>query len=173
MSRKLHGKAATLAVTLASCALLVQGSVFAQTAGAVPEQAAERSIGTLGGVNIVAGVRLWANQWEIVTVERVPIAVAPGTVVLQDTLVTNTSSLEIVPIPFVAARAGDFLASFYYFPRTSYDSGSAAIGTVDRDEYDLSLGYSIPSSLTGLPMSAASPPWKTFSFGLKDTLTLR
>lgn len=154
MNRKRIG---LLALCGIGAILFEVGPAFGQASGTGVPDATEKQLGALGGVNILAGVRLWTNTWDMSTVERVPVVPNPANptnVVLQEIVTTAVTSTEYVPIPFLAARAGNWLGSIYYFPRTSYNSRNDRIGTVDRDEYDISLGYSLlPSSEGSLIVS--------------------
>src|SRR5206468_2958238 len=57
------------------------------------------------------------------------------------------SKLEVVPIPFIGMRSGNFLGTASYFPRTGYDSQNAMLGTVEREEYDATVGYFVLPAL--------------------------
>ena len=133
------------------CAVSVfGGSAFGQAVGAGSESAAAQATTDVGGTTIYAGLRLWANQWDIGGVQRraiIPDPSKPSLIVLQDTPFKTLSDTKLVPIPFIAVRAGNFVGSASYFPRTSYNSNDELLGTVARDEYDVTLGYAVAPSL--------------------------
>jgi hypothetical protein len=124
------------------------GPSAGQTPGASADVPPGAATAEMGGATIFAGVRLWANQWEIPSIER--IAIIPGIgapPVLQDVVVKSLSKTEFVPIPIVGMRIGNFLASASYFVKTGYDSQDPLLGTVDRDEFDVNVGYAVLPSL--------------------------
>jgi hypothetical protein len=136
--------------------LLVCAGVFAcggpaigQAPGAGSEGSAVQATANLGGATVFGGVRLWINQWDIPSVQRIliPNPTSPTSVLLQDAIVKDLSKTELVPIPFIGVRAGKFVGSVSYFPRTRYDSRDPSLGTVDRDEFDVTLGYALAPSL--------------------------
>lgn len=127
-------------------------SAVGQTVDSGVPNAVEKQLGALGAASVVAGVRIWANTWDIFAVERVPVVpnpTNPSSIVLQDVVRTSVSATEFVPIPFIAARVDNWLASVYYFPRTEYDSRNNQIGTVERDEFDVTFGYSFVNRTEG------------------------
>jgi hypothetical protein len=114
------------------------------------EALAGRTIAEVGGATVFGGLRLWENQWDIVSLQRIaviPNPASPTTVVLQDVVVKDLSKTAVVPIPFVGVRAGNFLGFAAYFPRTGYNSQNPLLGTVDRDEFDVTAGYAVAPSL--------------------------
>ncbi|MCB1955883.1 MAG: hypothetical protein KDG55_09410 [Rhodocyclaceae bacterium] len=119
-------------------------NAFAQ--GASNEQGsavqAEMSVGQ--SVSVFAGLRLWANKWDVPYVTREAFLADPtnpASLMLRDLATNRVTSYEISPMPFVAVRFGDVLASVSYLPETEYDMGNALSENVKRDELDINVGY--------------------------------
>jgi hypothetical protein len=125
------------------------GPAIGQAPGAGSEASEVQATANLGGTTVFGGVRLWINQWDIPSLQRVliPNPANPTSVLLQDVLLKDLSKTELVPVPFIGVRAGNFVGSVSYFPRTGYDSRDPLLGTVDRDEFDVTLGYAVAPSL--------------------------
>ena len=123
--------------------------VFGQAPGAGSETVPREPAAVEPGVTFFTGVRLWVNQFEVPTLQVLPVVDPnhPGTPLLQSVLNTNVSQTKVTPIPFFGLKAGNFVLAGSYFVSTSYDSGVSSIGSVDREEYDVSLGYSVIPSL--------------------------
>jgi hypothetical protein len=129
--------------------LFVLGPSFGQSPGAGSETIAGQATTDIGGVRLYTGVRLWVTNWEIYSVEPqlIPDPNNPGSVLIQTLPAKHVAQIKAVPIPIVGFRAGNFVGSASYFPRTSYDSRDSSLGTVDRYEYDATLGYAVLPSL--------------------------
>jgi hypothetical protein len=125
------------------------GPAIGQAPGAGSEASPVQATANLGSTTVFGGVRLWINQWDIPSVRGVliPNPTSPTSVLLQNIVVKDLSKTEVVPIPFIGVRAGNFVGSVSYFPRTGYDSRDPLLGTVDRDEFDVTLGYAVAPSL--------------------------
>lgn len=134
-------KTTTIAVCLS---LLGIPCVHAQQAQPQDGIAVESQIASTDQLSVVAGVRLWANRWDVPIVTREAFLanpLDPSSLMLRDVTVHRTSDYRFSPMPFVAARYGNFLASFTYLPTTSYDTGNALSRDVERNEYDINIGY--------------------------------
>jgi hypothetical protein len=121
------------------------GPAFGQSPGAGSEPIA----GPAGAFTLFAGVKLWATQWDVVNAQNlyvIPNLAAPN-VIVQPTISKSVSKTEFVPIALIGVRVGDFVGSANYFPRTTYDSRDPSLGNVDRDEFDVTLGYAVVPNL--------------------------
>jgi hypothetical protein len=120
--------------------------VMSQTPGAGAEAPPATTSVAVSGATFFAGVRLWANRFDVPALQSDVVVQAPGVLVRQTSVTNNTSDTEFVPMPVIGFRIDRFVASASYFPRTSYDGGEV-LGTVKRDEFDVSIGYSVLPSL--------------------------
>jgi hypothetical protein len=132
--------------TLLVGAILCSGPAYCQAPGAGSEPSPVQPLANVSGVTVFGGLRVWANQWDIPSIRRIFIGspTNPSAVLLQGE--KDLSKTEFVPIPFVGLRAGNYIGSVSYFPRTSYDSRNSSLGTVRRDEFDVTLGYAVAPS---------------------------
>lgn len=106
-------------------------------------------VGDWGGAQFFAGLRLWANEWDIIFLERKPIIDPknPTTILLQDQISSHISKMKIVPMPTMGVRYGSYVASMTYSAPTSYDASSGYGRSVERSEFDVNFGYLITSSV--------------------------
>lgn len=102
-----------------------------------------------GGVQFFAGLRLWANEWDILFLERKPVVDPqnPTTIILQDQLSSHISKMKIVPMPTMGVRYGNYVASTTYFVPTAYNTASGYGESVERSEFDANFGYLITSNV--------------------------
>lgn len=135
-------------VTVAT-GLIATAPSFAQTSDAQNIPDTTESLGKLGDLNFFAGVRLWANEWDIVAFKRTLALdpANPGSLVLRDELDITKSDLELTPMPTVGLRYKKVLASLTYFMPTSYNGKGGLESDVERREIDLNLGYYVLPSL--------------------------
>jgi hypothetical protein len=143
-----------MAAAAASAALLPCMPALCQTVGGASPDAIEQPVGRLGDAQVFAGVRIWANTFDVAVPTRV-ITVDPNTSTqsIRD-VETRLSTSKITPMPFVGLRYGKFVASASYFARTSYDSKGLLNGDLHREELDLNAGYYV------LPQLAVSVGYK-------------
>jgi outer membrane protein with beta-barrel domain len=94
------------------------------------------------GVHFFAGVRVWANRWEVPYFETTPVLVG-GAPALRTENKTRTSGTEIVPMPTIGLTAGKWFGAATMFPRTGYDTKGALTGDVKRKEFDVNVGYAV------------------------------
>jgi hypothetical protein len=87
--------------------------------------------------HVFVGVRLWATQWDVPFASFTPTG--EGT---QVDIVRSLSNTKIVPMPTVGVAAGKWLLAATLAPTTSYDC-RCALGSVDRREFDINLGYEV------------------------------
>ena len=124
------------------------GPAFGQAPGTSQDAPPGAVTTELRGARFFAGVRLWANQWDIPSTGA--IVVVPGAnspPVLQEVVGKSLSKTEFVPILVAGMSAGNFRGSVSYFVRTGYDSRDPSLGKVYRDEFDVTLGYAVAPSL--------------------------
>jgi hypothetical protein len=150
-----------LTAIVAANACLV-APTMSQSPGAGSETPGTQTLAAAGQMTAFAGLRLWANQWEISNLQSVLVAEGPQTLVRREQLGSNVSKTEFVPIPVIGVRYDKFVASASYLPKTSYDSQDPTLGKVKRDELDLNVGYSV------LPTVVISLGYKR---GTQDRLT--
>ena len=120
--------------------------------------AVETEVAGFGDVSIIAGLRVWANRWDINYITREAFQTDPAdpsTLMLRDVNATVASSQRIVPMPFLGIRMGNFLASVSYFPTTSYGDVDVLSDDIERDEVELNIGYYV------LPSVVVSLSYKT------------
>ena len=94
-----------------------------------------------------AGVKLWANQWQIASVELNPVLLPNGAPGVQMVPRITVSDIKIVPLLTLGARFSKVIAAANVFPTAAYDSKGALDGDVSRSEYDLSVGYALLPNL--------------------------
>lgn len=133
-------------IATAAISLATAGPVSAQTTADATGPETTQSLGSLGELNFFAGLRVWANQWDIVTIQRV-MSPDPTNPLLRDELDITTSDLEFTPMPTVGVRYGNVLASLTYFVPTSYNGKGGLEKDVERREIDLNVGYYVLPSL--------------------------
>ncbi len=140
--------------SVAISALALSPLVAQAAGGPSSDGAMEKEIASAGPVRVLAGVRFWANQWDILYLDRelfLANPADPGSLASREVVKTATSSTKVVPIPFLGVRFGDFIGSASYFPETGFDSDGALSGDVDREELDVNFGYYItPSTVLSL-----------------------
>lgn len=125
---------------LAGCTSLA----CAQQGDAPTGAAIQSEVSVTSDLSVFAGLRLWANQWDVPIVTREAFLADPTnpqSLMLRDLTANHTSSYRIAPMPFVAVRYGDVLASISYLPKTKYDMDGALSEDVERDELDVNVGY--------------------------------
>jgi len=120
---------------LPTALLVASAAALAQT----PDSDAEFSF--------FAGVKLWANQWQIGTVGIVPVLLPNGSAGLQQIPRATVSEIKIVPLLTLGARFSKVVAAANVFPTATYDSKGTLDGDVSRSEYDLSVGYAFLPNL--------------------------
>lgn len=133
------GRLASLALV---AALVSPTAMAAENRGDGGEMAQE--IASVGPLYVLAGVRLWANQWDILHLTRTAFLANPAdpsSLMFRDSINTVTSSTRTVPIPFLGLRYGKFIGSVSYFPETAFDTDGALSEDVDRKELDVNFGY--------------------------------
>lgn len=137
-----------LAATIA-LGLMAATPASAQTNTTGNGMEATESLGSIGDLNFFAGVRIWANEWDIITPQRELVLdqANPGSILARDHFRSTTSDMEITPMPTVGVRYGKLLASLTYFMPTKYDGKSALKKDVERREIDVNIGYYILPSL--------------------------
>lgn len=133
------------AVTMtASIVFGVAGSAHA--AAADDGSSVETEVSSMGSLYVVAGVRLWLNQWDFVVSDRELFLANPAdssSLMMRDRVYSATSSTEIVPIVHLGVRYRDFVGSASYFAKTSFETEGVLSEDVDREEIDLNLGYQV------------------------------
>lgn len=129
--------------------LMAGAPAAAQTAAPGGSADTTASLGRIGDMNFFAGVRVWANEWDIVTLRRelAPDPANPTSLIARDQLDITTSDLELTPMPTIGVRYGKLLASVTYFMPTSYNGKGGLEKDVERREIDLNIGYYILPSL--------------------------
>jgi hypothetical protein len=143
-----------LGVLVAAVSLASATPAGAQTSASDSGPEGLAALGSLGELNFFAGVRIWANEWDIVTFKRVLSADVTPT--LRDELDITTSNLEITPMPTFGVRYGNLLASLTYFVPTSYNGNGGLEQDVERREIDLNVGYYVlPSVVVSLAYKEA------------------
>jgi hypothetical protein len=129
--------------------ILAASSAIAQTTGSPGDSAGTTTVGRMGDVQIFAGVRLWANEWDLTSLRprRTFDPSNPSSPVLRDEITTALSDLEVVPMPTIGARYGNFLASVTYFVPTTYSGEGSPAKSIKRSEIDINAGYFVLPSL--------------------------
>ncbi len=132
--------------TIAACAVLAAGiSVsHAQQPGSPNGQTVQTEMSLANNLSVFAGLRVWVNQWDVPYITREAFLADPTnpqSLMLRDLTTNHTSSHRVSPMPFVAVRYGDVLASVSYLPETEYDMDGALSEDVKRDELDINIGY--------------------------------
>jgi len=90
---------------------------------------------------------VYATQYDL-PLATGPVIVTNGTtVVLQDSITNVASKTTFAPIVFAGARYDRFVASGTYTPPTRYDLRDPGVGSVKRDDLDLSVGYLVLPSV--------------------------
>lgn len=133
-------KAIIACAVLATCASVGHAQQGDVSSGA----AVQSEVSISSNVSVFAGLRLWANQWDVPILIREAFLADPTnpqSLMLRDLLASHTSTYQISPMPFLAVRYGDVLASLNYLPKTKYDMGSSLSEDVERDELDINVGY--------------------------------
>lgn len=139
--------------------MVAASTAIAQTTGSPAETAGTTTVGRMGDVQVFAGVRLWANEWDMSFVgqQRTLDTSNPSNIVLRDEVRTSLSDMEVVPMPTIGARYGNFLASMTYFVPTSYKGKGGLRSSVERSELDVTAGYFVlPSVLVSLGYKRAT-----------------
>lgn len=112
-----------------------------------------------GNMQVFAGLRLWANQWDILFLERKPIIDPqnPTNILLQDQVSSHVSKMTIVPMPTIGVRYDNYVASMTYSVPTTYSPSSGYGRSVERSEFDANIGYLVtPNLLMSLGYKHAS-----------------
>ncbi|MCB1907652.1 MAG: hypothetical protein KDH15_09805 [Rhodocyclaceae bacterium] len=133
---------------MGACAISIGGPALA--AGSVDGASAEHEVASAGPVHVLLGVRLWANQWDMVVATRELILTNPAdpsSLMGRDRIFSTPSSTEIMPIVYLGLRYGKFIGSASYFAKTSFDTGGVLSEDVDRDEIDVNIGYHVTPNL--------------------------
>ena len=141
----IKGRLASLALV---ASLISPTALAADNGGDGGEMAQE--IASVGPLYVLAGVRVWANQWDILYLSRevfLANPADPSSAMLRESVRTATSSTRTVPIPFLGLRYGKFIGSVSYFPETGFDTDGALSEDVDREELDVNFGYYLTSNV--------------------------
>lgn len=149
---------------LAAVAALLSLAVSPAVAQGGGESAAAPGIAPLAGagdLQVFAGVRLWANEWDVPFLDQRGLTVVPtlgqqAPVELRDEVRTTASDMEFVPMPTLGVRYGNFLGSMTYFVPTKYHGKGGTEKSVERSELDVNVGYFVlPSVLVSVGYKTA------------------
>lgn len=139
--------------------MFAASTALAQAPRSPADSAGTTTVGRLGDVQVFAGVRLWANEWDMSLIgqQRSLDASNPTNIILRDEVRTSLTDVEVVPMPTIGARYGKLLASMTYFVPTSYESKGGLRKSVERSELDFTVGYFVlPSLVVSLGYKSAT-----------------
>ncbi len=103
--------------------------------------------------NVVAALRTWYARWDLptfVTQVVVPNPSNPASAVIQQQVVPAVADAKFLFLPSLGFRAGNFIATVSGMPSTQFTTPGSALGSIDRQEVDVNVGYYVLPGIVAL-----------------------